>query len=318
MQPNLLEILKYQRGHGSVTEATFINHYLIPMINSMGHKPSMDEAGNIWVALGSDPYLFTAHIDTCHRTEGMQDPLVQGDIVSVNPKDFHEQGTNCLGADDGVGIYCNLRMIEAGIGGTYLFTRGEECGGIGATHAAKDPRLKNFILCVEVDRAGYDEVIVAQGGLDCASDTFGKALAKQLGMGHSPSDFGVYTDNYEFMDIIPENVNLAAGYISQHTVKETVDLAYVEKLVTRLLTVDWGLLPIDREPELLVYSNTGDTYRDLLAYCEDNPERAAHFLESLSVDVYEMDNEWNSYLDSAVSDEWDYDNEYSELKAGLF
>ena len=46
---NLIDILVYKRAHESKTEAKFINEWLIPKINELGYKPTMDSVGNIWV-----------------------------------------------------------------------------------------------------------------------------------------------------------------------------------------------------------------------------------------------------------------------------
>ena len=98
MNISLLEILRYTRKHESVTEALFINSYLIPMIAELGYTPEMDGAGNIWATVEDKltaPYLFVAHIDTCHQREGMIEPKVVGDIVSLDKADVMH---GCLGA----------------------------------------------------------------------------------------------------------------------------------------------------------------------------------------------------------------------------
>lgn len=302
---NLLDILIYTRKHESKGEALFINNYLVPKLNELGYKPSMDGCGNVWVETATKeeaPFLFVAHIDTCHqKDEGFLKPIVKNNIVRMNPADINH---GCLGADDGVGIYCNLRMIEAGVKGTFLFTRGEEKGGVGATYISKSTpeKLEGFLMSVEVDRAGTDEIIVSQCYGDCASEAYAADLGNALGMGHSASYMGVYTDVSEFADIIPENVNIAAGYEGQHTVKETVNLTYVEALVEKLIAVDWGSLSIVRTPGDFGDSNTGwwdwqrgNTTSDfdrLNDYVQSYPEKVAFFLESLSVDVYEIEAEW--------------------------
>lgn len=311
----LLDILTYTRKHESKTEAKFINNYLIPKINELGYKPTMDAVGNIWVEVAPKkeaPYLFVAHIDTCHQREGYINPIVEGHMVRMNPADVNH---GCLGADDGVGIYCNLRMIEAGIKGTYLFTRGEEKGGIGAAYIAKSTpeKLEGFLMSVEVDRAGTDEVIIAQSYGECASEAFGDTLGEAIGMGHKSSYMGVYTDVSEFADIIPENVNLSAGYDHQHTVKETVNLVYVESLIDSLLDVDWSSLPIKRTPGDYGEPETGwwnyrqyDTlteYDRLLSYIEDYPEKVAYYLSVIGVDQYEMEHEWNDSTSSPFEED---------------
>ena len=328
MQPklSLLSILNYRRAHNSTTEALFINEYLLPIINAMGHSPAMDYEGNIWVKTEEKelaPYLFCAHIDTCHNTEGMQTPLVKADgMVAVHPADF---AGGCLGADDGVGIYASLRMMKAGVKGTYLFTRGEERGGIGASYIAHHTpyKLEGFKMCIQVDRADTAEVIISQSYGDCASVEFGQQLSDMLGMGHSPSTEGVYTDNAEFGDIIPESVNIAAGYCHQHTNRETVNTIYVEALINKLIDIDWSELAIVREPGDYGdwmgcggnYSGWGghmssqdSKYEMLLEYITQHPCRVANYLEAIGVERYEIEKEWA----------YDQDEEEEKLASGMY
>lgn len=299
---NLIDILVYTRRHGSKSEANFLNHYLIPMINELGYTPELDEVGNVWVETAPKekaPFLFVAHIDTCHqKDEGMLTPVIRGNIVSMNPKDVRH---GCLGADDGVGIYANLRMMEAGVDGTYLFTRGEEKGGIGASHIAHytPDRLEGYVISIEVDRAGTNEIICSQSYGECASEEFSNKLGEAIGMGQKASHMGVYTDVSEFAHIIPENVNISAGYENQHTVKETVDLDYVERLINRLIIVDYASLPVVREAkdfgdDIYGYERTYQANSDeLLQYITLYPERVAHFLEVIGSDTYEIEAEWS-------------------------
>ena len=317
MKIELIDILRYTRRHESVTEALFINTYLIPLINNLGYSPELDEVGNVWAIVEDKktaPFLFVAHIDTCHQKEGMIEPQVDGNIISLAKADVMH---GCLGADDGVGIYANLRMMEAGVGGTYLFTRGEERGGIGAGHIATHTpeKLEGFTMSIEVDRAGTDEVICSQSYGECASETFCNELGLSIGMGHRASHNGVYTDVSEFASIIPENVNLSAGYERQHSVKETVNAAYVEELVERLIAVNYSSLTIKREPgdygePMASWWNHPDgsymsEYDRLIAYVEDNPEKVANFLDSVGVEEYEIEREWEREVGhSSPSDDY--------------
>jgi hypothetical protein len=110
---------------------------------------------------------------------------------------------------------------------------------------------------------------------------------------------GVYTDVSEFADNIPENVNIAAGYYRQHTLKETVDTKYVDLIVERMIAMDWTKLPIKR--------NKGDysfpaqswanyapaaTWEDMLDYVQQYPEKVANYLFNVGVDEYEVEQEW--------------------------
>ena len=158
----------------------------------------------------------------------------------------------CLGADCGAGLAVMISLLAQGIIGGYCFTTGEECGGIGAEDvlATASTFLKQYTHSVEIDRRNCDEIIKSQSAGDCASDEFTQWLCDKLGMGHKPSVLGSYTDVATFAKVIPENVNIASGYISAHTADEKVDLVYLDTLAEKLAGIsltDWTSAPIQRK-----------------------------------------------------------------------
>jgi len=309
----LKKILSYARCHGSSSEYDFVTQYLQPMIKQLGYSFTTDSMGNHYVKVNDDPILFVAHIDTCHTMEAT---VVQV-LEEKNYYHVANKQVGCLGADDGVGIYTNLRMIQAGVGGTYLFTVGEEKGLIGASFIADTMQewLSSFLMCVEVDRAGEYEIITHQATGKGASDEFAEALADELDMGHLPSNEGVFTDNSEFNTFIPECVNVAAGYIHQHTASEKVNFVYVEKLVDQLLKVNWLDLPVVREVTDCDhgwglsewYGNAYDTddvgvdtegypvaneWDDYVKYVEANIEKVVYYLHLHNTSVKDIEHYW--------------------------
>lgn len=246
------DILSFNRRHSSFEESQFIQLLLAKLGE---HEKEYDDVtveidgcGNIWVEQGSKeeyPYLFVAHIDTVHK-EGMQ---VKYSLHPDNKFRLSTPDAGCLGADDAVGLFCNLAMLKAGVQGTYLFTRGEESGLIGASYITEQTpkKLEGFKLCVEVDRRGCHDIIVEQCTGKCASEEFAEALAISLDMKHVVSYNGIFTDNSVFNAYIPECVNIAAGYDKEHSIHESVDIGYVMVLVTRLINTDWSSLPIKRD-----------------------------------------------------------------------
>ena len=50
---------------------------------------------------------------------------------------FVDHASDCLGADDGAGVFLMLEMIDANVEGTYIFHRGEERGGWGSSQIAE-------------------------------------------------------------------------------------------------------------------------------------------------------------------------------------
>jgi hypothetical protein len=150
-----------------------------------------------------------------------------------------------------------MHMMHNGVQGYYIFTQGEECGGIGAKHIAKYyPELLDcFDRAIAFDRRGTDSVITHQGYGRCCSDIFGQALATALNgddfqLMYSTDDSGVYTDTAEFVDNIPECTNISIGYYSEHGEREHLDVNHFQRLGLAVLLFDWDALPVERDPKV--------------------------------------------------------------------
>lgn len=217
--------------------------------NAPGHaKVRRDEAGNLHIDTrisAENRTLFTAHVDTVHRDEGPNK-------IRKTDTHWHADGAP-LGADDGAGCAMLMHLLHAGVDAYYLFTQGEECGGIGATFVAKDREfLSQFDRAIAFDRRGIDSVITHQGFSRTASDAFAEALANELcadmTLMYSPDDTGVYTDTAEFIDVIPECTNISVGYAREHSDEESLDILHFVALAERVVHIDWDALPTDRDP----------------------------------------------------------------------
>ena len=218
------------------------------------HLPSgtdyfFDPIGNLHVDLrhsAANTTLFTAHVDTVHHQEGIN-------RIHKTPQFWTASG-DVLGADDGAGVSMLMHLIHNNIPAYYIFTQGEECGGIGAKFIADnyDYLLLQFDRAIAFDRRGLDSVITYQGGLRCCSDAFAYSLSSAISaddfdMMHSPDDTGVYTDTKEFIYTIPECTNISIGYYSEHTQSEKLDLSYFFKLSAALIRINWDALPTVRD-----------------------------------------------------------------------
>lgn len=196
--------------------------------------------------------LFSCHIDTVHRAEGLQKVTATGKFVHL-PLD---SPSSCLGADDSAGIWIMCHMIDAGVPGTYIFHRGEERGGIGSKGMAAHHAdwLRQFDRAVAFDRKATHSVITHQGMGRCCSDEFAAALAdalnEHLHEDHafmSPDDSGVYTDTAEYTALIPECTNVSCGYYDEHTCAEKLDTLFLGDLLHACLKTAWEDLPVVRE-----------------------------------------------------------------------
>lgn len=247
MDPNLREplarVLSVKRMSGTKEEARF-RAWLVRRYSK--YLQMVDEAGNLWFSVGVSRTLFAAHCDTVHHTTGNNNFYVENDIVYSLEE--------CLGADDGAGVAILCYMMSSGIPGTYLFTTGEEIGGVGATYISDNfpDLLSEFDRSICFDRAGTEEIITVQAGTRCASSEFAEALSvafQDQGLMYVESTHGVYTDNKEWIAFIPECVNLSVAYKSQHSSSEHLDLAHLTLLTLAAVRIDWEMLPTARDPK---------------------------------------------------------------------
>lgn len=269
VDPLLTTILSWPRRHGTDSEAQF-GVWLVETINKLiGARPlvkvSVRAEGAITLEIPMESgakatTLFSCHIDTVDSPTmvGLKKALVYDNNFGHIMLAKDNKVGSCLGADDGIGVWLMLKMIEAGVPGGYVFNRGEEVGGVSAKALAdKDAAwLKNFQVAVSFDRPRDNEVITHQrGGTECASDKFALALCTALNKSndsfeYKPSKSGVYTDTFDWRGIIAECVNIGVGYTDQHGTSETQDYAHAVALLEACKTIDWESLPIDREPKI--------------------------------------------------------------------
>lgn len=189
--------------------------------------------------------LFVAHLDTVHRHDGVNKLIVKDSFI-------HARG-DVLGADDGVGIALLCHLIDSDIGGYYIFTQGEECGGLGARYLAGHHAklLSEFDRAVAFDRRGTSSVITHQSMSRCCSEVFAESLSDALnsnGMLFMPDSTGSYTDTADFTHLIAECTNISCGYFSEHTKSERIDLNHFGDLLGALPLIQWDSLPVERNP----------------------------------------------------------------------
>lgn len=316
----LREMLSYCRPASSSMEEQFIKKFIDPL------NPSEDGYGNRILTIGDSPtVMFACHTDTVHH-QGLRQKIrvnKNGDFYAAS------KHSNCLGADDTTGVWLCIQLARLGIPGVYVFHRGEEIGCMGAKYIVRhnSELLESVQSCIEFDRMGYDSIITHQSMGRCASDEFASALAKELGMGHNLDTGGIWTDNVEYVDIIPECTNLSVGYFAQHSPSERQNMKYVKKLLEALTNVNFAALPIVRDPSAKDYDwqDYGKSHKsgygpmgdlgDLVGLVEDYPETIAEMLFEYGFseeDILEHLYKEKNILDNRV---WDYvlsDEEYWE------
>lgn len=278
-------MLRTCRPHGSSSEHDFIAKFLLP------YGCESDGFGNLWLRIGQAPMLWSSHVDTCHRKPGGQHIFALNNIISLKPG----SPSNCLGADCTAGVWLMMEMIEAGIEGLYVFHRGEERGGLGSRYvaAAEPERLKGIEAAIAFDRRGASSIITHQGGQRCCSETFAESLAQALRLNHQTDPTGAFTDTANYVDLVGECTNVSVGYENEHTRDERLDLDYLVRLRSALLTADFTSLSFCRQPGLedfYGYAATPPRYagRRLYDVVRDHPHAVADFLEANGVHVRDL------------------------------
>ena len=253
----LARALSAKRPHNTVAVSAFTEWLFNNLPPVLKGFTSVDGAGNLHVdnRIAGSRTLFIAHVDTVHRETG-------ANKIRKTKTMWYAEGAP-LGADDGAGCAMLMHLIHADVKGYYVFSQGEECGGIGAKFLESTHKslLGQFDRAIAFDRRGTDSVISHQGWSRCASDTFCQALADALNLHdenlmYAPDDTGVYTDTAEFTDIIPECTNISVGYDHEHSQQESLNIAHFELLAQSVLQVEWDKLPTDRDPTVPEYKET--------------------------------------------------------------
>ena len=240
---------------------------------------------NLLITVGNSSTVFSCHMDTVSEVTAKnkaenkvdfielltpvsnapgQKGFIYGAKILENSKEI-KYLPSTLGADDKVGVFILLKMIEQNIPGLYLFHVGEEKGGIGSAALAKRKDIFTSIKrAIAFDRANYTDIICFQRGSRCCSTEFANALAEKLNTNlpvfnqYAGDVHGTFTDTANYMNFIPECTNLSVGYFCQHGNDETLDTVFLEKiLLPAVLSVStFDDLPVYRNPK----AKTESTY----------------------------------------------------------
>jgi len=246
----LLKILSTKRPHGGEGVQVIVDAFLGNA--EVFTNKSGEAMAYLVITDETSKTLFSAHLDTVHFLDSVDGPnaIVYDKNINIIYKDAADPDKDCLGADDGAGVWLLLEMIRAKVPGAYLFHTGEECGGIGSSWMAENAEifLSGYDRAIAFDRKGSQDVITHQGGTRCCSDKFALDLSFKLGLTHRPDNTGRFTDTANYTEVIPECTNVSCGYESCHTANEMLDVEYLLDLRKACLKLDWESLPVVRNP----------------------------------------------------------------------
>lgn len=277
----LHEILTYRRGNGTLGEFRFIQNVLKRdfTLTRMTNNAEPDKQSTLAYVLDVadannvvPPILFCSHIDTVHRDAAGKAALDEEDVHQVPLYDegldmYYKEDGQPLGADDGAGMWLLMEMIDAKVPGTYIFHRGEECGGIGSAGMAKDHKewLARFKWAIAFDRRGDSDVITEMFSGKVCSQEFAIGLCSVLngagGFKYIPDDTGSFTDTANYRKIIPECCNVSVGYDSEHTKDETLDVTHLRTLRDAMIDIFQSgdvVLPVVRDKDEVDYARQYD------------------------------------------------------------
>ena len=231
----------------SLTTMTYPHGHESEVLKFLPKDLIKDEFDNYYKIIGKSETMFTSHLDTADRK---QSKVTIYSTEKDGDEMFVTDGTSILGADDKAGVSIMLYMMAHNIPGIYYFFDGEERGGIGSNKVASVfesiEHLKGVKRCISFDRRNYYSVITQQLGRECCSDEFATELAKELnksGLKISLDPTGIYTDSASFIDEIAECTNISVGYFSEHTISETQNISFLQRLGKACLDVNWESLP---------------------------------------------------------------------------
>ena len=284
----LQKILSYRRGHGSEGEGKFFfevlsNYNPTTFSNPENHTPLayvVDVADKNAVV---PPVLWSCHIDTVHNAKGNPRQVVMYDAaIELMWKEDNEP----LGADDGAGVWLLLNMIDAKVPGTYIFHRGEECGGIGSRGMAEHHKewLSRFNWAIAFDRRDCGDVITEQCVGKCASEAFALAFAKKLNdqntiFSYKPDPTGSFTDTANYRRIISECANVSVGYESEHGPQEMLDTGHLLRLKDAMIGAfaEGVDLPVSRDKDAVdVYEHEWATGYEFYNYKSNRKQKPKH------------------------------------------
>ena len=203
-------------------------NFLYEFLKKHGYS-NVQKGKDYIVAEGTSKYpvCLLAHLDTVFLRTPDEDEFYYDSHKKVlwNP--------NGSGFDDRAGVYAIIVLILKGYTPSIIFTRGEERGGIGAgkliTRFPHCP-FKNCKALIQLDRAGYNDMVF----YSCGNDKF----TDYIGTFGFEEDFGTFTD---ISIIAPQwglaAVNLSIGYEYEHTAGELLHIDWCDETIEKVKNI---------------------------------------------------------------------------------
>lgn len=182
--------------------------------------------GSFLLVQGNAPIMLVAHLDTVHKEPVRTICTSEDRNIVMSP-----QG---IGGDDRCGVYA-LVSIYAKVNKRpwLLFTCDEEIGCVGAStfcelyQKQQLPDLGFLKYIIEIDRKGSTDAVY----YDCDNPEFEQYIT---GKGYKTA-MGSFSDiSYIAPTIGVAAVNLSSGYYNAHTQYEFINLAHLERTISKV------------------------------------------------------------------------------------
>lgn len=173
------------------------------------------------LAFGDIPIAVVAHLDTVFPSLPKNIFYDKEKNVMWSPKG--------LGADDRLGIYSIIQLVNRGYKPTVILTTNEEKGGLGARVLAKTypkaPMALKYLI--EIDRSGKNDFVT----YDCFNEQFNSYISS-FGFEY---DWGSYSD-ISFIAPIWDIAacNVSCGYFDEHSYSEHFYVDYLYETINKL------------------------------------------------------------------------------------
>jgi len=262
-----------------------MQNYIKKALKRMEIPFEEDDSGNIFRFIPDTPML-SAHMDTVGEAN---------DIAVLNLMYYSDgiiQGLGNLGADDKVGVFIILKLLEEYDNLSFAFTVEEETGNVGASALANSygDEISKCLYGIIIDRRGDSDIIGSKNDYcvrEFEEDILSVVNGYKVTMG-SISDADVFNDYISC-------INISCGYYKPHTADEYViwrDVlktyhavrTIITKLNKRYAVPVKAIVPVGRYMSKKEYNEYG--YYDSYYSKRDIPKRNAdveYFFEDGSI-----------------------------------
>ena len=177
-----------------------------------------DGIGNIFRISKHTP-LLSAHMDTVQDETDAKLAIfskIRGNFIA---------GYGVIGGDDKCGVYLILDLLKERNDYNFVFSVGEEVGGVGIRSFVSKNDLSHIPYGLVLDRRGGNDIVCDNN--DYGTKEFEEALAKVGKLfGYKPA-MGTFSDG-DFLNEQLSVANISVGYHNPHMKSEFVDLAELE------------------------------------------------------------------------------------------